>query len=243
MEQRYVGKSALVTGAGSGIGRAVAQRLAAEGARVACVDVVADNVAATVDGHRRRRRLRLHLRRQRLVGSVEATVADATEAFGQIDVLCNVAGIGGFANSHDVDPGQFTTHGRGQPQRHVLHVPGRAAPDGRAGRGRHRQHRLDRRHHGPALERRVLRLEGRRADAHQGAGHRVRHPDPRQRGRPRRRRHQHVHRVHPARGRRLGPDAEDVARQRRSRVARRRWPACTPTSAPTRPATSPARSW
>src|SRR5690349_2277690 len=106
MEQRYVGKHALVTGAGSGIGRAVAQRLAAEGAQVACVDVVADNVAATVDGIG-----------DAAIGftcdvsdwaSVESTVADATAVLGRIDVLCNVAGIGGFANSHEVDPAQFT---------------------------------------------------------------------------------------------------------------------------------------
>ena len=34
-------------------------------------------------------------------------MAEATAAFGQIDVLCNVAGIGGFAESHLVDPGAF----------------------------------------------------------------------------------------------------------------------------------------
>ena len=54
-----------MTGAGSGIGRAVAVRLAAEGAAVAALDVAEDNLADTVAGHRRRRRDggRLHVRR------------------------------------------------------------------------------------------------------------------------------------------------------------------------------------
>ena len=36
---RYAGKTVLVTGAASGIGRAAAERLAAEGARVLCADL------------------------------------------------------------------------------------------------------------------------------------------------------------------------------------------------------------
>ena len=41
-QQRFVGRTAIVTGAGSGLGRAVAARIAAEGGKVACFDLVAD---------------------------------------------------------------------------------------------------------------------------------------------------------------------------------------------------------
>ena len=47
--RRFVDKVAVVTGAGSGIGRAVAVRLAEEGAAVAALDVAEDNLAATVE--------------------------------------------------------------------------------------------------------------------------------------------------------------------------------------------------
>ncbi|MFC8225932.1 SDR family NAD(P)-dependent oxidoreductase [Streptomyces sp. NPDC057287] len=88
------GRSVIVTGAGSGIGRAVALRFATEGARVVIADVdpaAADKVAAevtraggtavTVIGD---------LRDQAVVDRVAATAA---EEFGGIDVLVNNAGI------------------------------------------------------------------------------------------------------------------------------------------------------
>ena len=49
--RRFEGRTAVVTGAGSGVGRATAIRLAAEGAAVACLDVVFD-AAEQGRGHR-----------------------------------------------------------------------------------------------------------------------------------------------------------------------------------------------
>jgi NAD(P)-dependent dehydrogenase (short-subunit alcohol dehydrogenase family) len=85
------GTCAVVTGGGHGIGRALAERLAAEGARVVVADrheARAHKVAARIDG----------LAVAGDVASPEAMaalVAQATDAFGPIRVFCSNAGITG----------------------------------------------------------------------------------------------------------------------------------------------------
>jgi len=99
---RFDEKVAVVTGAGSGIGRATAVRLASEGARVFGMDVSADGLketeaaiapaAGAFRGH-----LADVSQRDECFGAVEAAI----EAFGRLDVLCNVAGIVRFSHAHE----------------------------------------------------------------------------------------------------------------------------------------------
>ena len=88
---RLDGKACVVTGAGSGIGRATAQKLAEEGGRVVCVDIAGDAVeetaaeigsaavAVAADVSRR--------------ADCNAFVERSVSEFGSIDVLVNNAGV------------------------------------------------------------------------------------------------------------------------------------------------------
>ena len=97
---RFAGKRIFLTGAGSGIGRSVAIRLAAEGGNVWCVDLKgADDTAAEIvaaGGTATAGELDVTD-----APAVERSVEAAASAMGGIDIVCNIAGIGHFAWSHE----------------------------------------------------------------------------------------------------------------------------------------------
>src|SRR6478735_5468426 len=102
MEQRFRGKSVIVTGAGSGIGRAAAIAFAGEGARVIVADLsgAEEETAAAIGAAARP--LRVDAGHE---PDVERMVALAEAAHGGVDVMFANAGIsGGMANIFDTDP-------------------------------------------------------------------------------------------------------------------------------------------
>ena len=104
MTGRLQGRPAIVTGAGSGIGRATTLRLLADGANVLAVDKNVQGLAETADlqGYRGGRCVTL-ARDITYEDAPDAIVAACTEAFGGVRILVNNAGIGASVATHMTD--------------------------------------------------------------------------------------------------------------------------------------------
>jgi NAD(P)-dependent dehydrogenase (short-subunit alcohol dehydrogenase family) len=93
MPGRLAGKRTIITGAGSGMGRAASRLFHAEGARVAMVDrdgAALDALAAELHGGDDVLALPADVRDE---PAIEAAVARAVEAFGGLDVVVGNAGV------------------------------------------------------------------------------------------------------------------------------------------------------
>jgi NAD(P)-dependent dehydrogenase (short-subunit alcohol dehydrogenase family) len=92
MAQRLAGKIALITGAASGLGRAMAQMFLAQGARVVMTDINFDGVQEVAAPYGAQALALAHDVTN--AQDWEAVIEDGAEAFGGLHILVNNAGIG-----------------------------------------------------------------------------------------------------------------------------------------------------
>lgn len=105
---RLQDKVALITGAGSGIGKSSAQLFAKEGAFVIVNDLMQDKGDETVEAIRAQGGQAMFIRADVTdPGSVKRMMDEAIAACGRIDVLFNNAGISGVGALHEIEPEQW----------------------------------------------------------------------------------------------------------------------------------------
>ncbi len=98
------GQVAIVTGAGRGIGRAIARRLAHEGASVAVSDLDVESAAGVADEITAAGGKAISLRTDvSSKADADRVVEDTVAHFGRLDILVNNAGIGAIVSLLDTD--------------------------------------------------------------------------------------------------------------------------------------------
>ena len=96
--KEFEGKTAVITGAASGIGKAMAERFAQEKMQVVLADIEEEALERTVENLRQYQHRVIGIKTDVLVEeSINELFAKATAEYGNIHILCNNAGIG--ANS------------------------------------------------------------------------------------------------------------------------------------------------
>ena len=101
MQQRFKGKVAIVTGAASGIGKATAERLGQEGAKILCADLDEAGAQVTADTINNNGEAQARAFNVTDPEACVALIEDTVNTFGKLDILCNIAGIGGLLHTKD----------------------------------------------------------------------------------------------------------------------------------------------
>jgi meso-butanediol dehydrogenase / (S,S)-butanediol dehydrogenase / diacetyl reductase len=101
---RFSGRTAVVTGGGSGIGEASVRRLYFEGANVVIVDANEDNANRVADELGDPARLMVAVADVSDRDAIDTLMKRAAEKFGKLDFLANCAGITGSGTVMEVEP-------------------------------------------------------------------------------------------------------------------------------------------
>lgn len=132
MDLELNGRTALVLGAGGGLGRAIARTLAAEGARVVLADIDAEALKATQAELDARGAATLPLLWNIAdIDACDGHVAAIEAAFGPVDILVNNTGGPPPSPAHGVAPASWEAQFRAMVLS-VIHLTDRVLPNMRA---------------------------------------------------------------------------------------------------------------
>ena len=98
------GKVAVITGAGSGLGKATAALFAARGAKLVLADITGAEEEVAMAAGEEAMAVRCDVRDE---PQVEAMLRAAVDRFGRVDALLNVAGVSSFARIGDLEMSEY----------------------------------------------------------------------------------------------------------------------------------------
>ncbi len=101
--KEFEGKTAVITGAASGIGKALAEKFAQKKMQVVLADIEEEALEKTVENLRQFQHRVIGVKTDVLVEeSIQELFAKSTEEYGNIHILCNNAGIGANSGSKPI---------------------------------------------------------------------------------------------------------------------------------------------